>query len=247
MTEKMTYEKLFRALKEGKRVCSTLFPSSFYFKLCKEKSIIVNQDNKDAMGAFAARMLDSNIEQFEIIEEEKPYDMTYREALMYMLEKPGVHCVSQENRRDIICVNKDTLAFYNIKGRDEWGLDCVINFDEKWRKESDLDYSGTETDVATKKNINTCKHLDCVFDSLRYWCGYEQSKKYKKGDKLLTPAEVFKALLAGEKVTNTVWNKEQYLLMRDGLINRTKYSVSYDINSEFCYESDEEYWWEIAE
>lgn len=269
MTEKMTYEKLFNALKEGKKITGTHkeWGDDGFIKL-NEAGCVVDEAGEYWGYAFLDYLFDNEYENFKIIEEEKPYDMTYREALMYMLEKPGLHCVSASfNPEESIYLHPKYLYFMGDKINDykDTGLRNVTEdfYDGKWRKEPDLvcDESGTDTDVATKneklesiqemqKEMAKGHVLCCDLSTEEGKKAYQQAlasqmskyRIYKKGDKLLMPAEVFKALLAGEKVRRNYWAKYVSLAMREGHVVRNG-----SIQSDFDYESDENYWWEVAE
>lgn len=229
MNEKMTYEKLFKALREGKKIRHKVNHDDVFYTYDGKK--ITNQLNEDITFVFLNNLLNScqkDIDGFYIYEEPKPYDMTYREALMYMLEKPGVHQVSNNSHPSYIyrVSNKETLE---INGESVHAC-CTSTYvwsterAAEWRKEPDLEQS--DTDVATKK--------------------------YKKGDKLLISAEVFKALLSGEKVAKCIWRKDEkksnhFLIIKDGRVwFETGYALTSGFDGWWDFGCDDGEWWEIA-
>jgi len=257
MTEKMTYEKLFKALLDGKKVRNTRWESNQFIKF--EGGWCIADENRNDYGVyFLDTLLNGEYKKYEIIEEERPYDMTYHEAFMYMLEKPQVHQVSNKDCPSFIyrILYKETLQVEGINkndGASACGYICLEERNAKWRKEPDLKQD--DTDVAqpdTDTNVAT--------------------KKYKKGDKLLTPGEVFKALLAGERVKKIDYSYNEDLideleinpddfenarwclsLDEHGIVwfltydNEAADFVAVADSAEWDYMSDEYEWWEIAE
>lgn len=260
----MTYEKLFKALRDGKKLRHSIHGDNGFYIYDGKK--ITNQSNEDITFAFLNNLLNSSqkdIDGFSIVKETQPYDMAYREALMYMLEKPGVHCVSCEYTKHYSSAkyifNNNGLIVAKFKDGSTSSFYISIDVTEResmWRKEPDLEQDdtdvgqpGTDTDVATKKIFN--EFLNTPFEVTSSGSRYLYIPQYKKGDKLLTPADVFKALLAGEKVTVNgsdpmVDEGDPFLIIgNDGMIHRiSKFRES--IESDWDFSSDDETWWEIA-